>query len=521
MKRPFLIPIVFFLAGVILAGKLEILLVERIKTLLSAVLFCLLLTLIVAFKKQKLLYSVLCLFFFFLGFFRYTSAMLPGGSNISRYAGGEQQKAVLYGTVTGYPERKNSRYTEFRTFSFKVYRLLAGGDENKVTGSIQARVFSSNKYPKTGDRLVIGGKISLPEGRREPEGFDYGEYLKRKGITAVLFSKERDHYLKTGVSRNPALFLQRSLFDIRGQADGIIRTYLVGVPAVMTRSIVLGLRSGMPEKINDIFIRTGTMHILAVSGLHTGIVGFAVLGSLSFMRCPQKTGYYLTILVICLFAVFAGSRSSSVRAAFMGSLVLLSLVMERKTDIINALALSAFAMIFFNPGQLFQAGFILSYTAVLSIIYVTPLTKAFLNIPERKYPEGKLAFLKRNILQSISVSLAVWIGMLPVIAGYFRIVTPSVVLSNLLAIPVLFLLVISGFFLIFTGLFTALSPLTKIIAVGIKTLVLFFVRSMELLSQIPFSYIEIPAPGIVFIFMYYTIMAGVVVLFRQYKNRDL
>ncbi|MCK4851978.1 MAG: ComEC/Rec2 family competence protein, partial [Candidatus Omnitrophica bacterium] len=518
MKRPLLAPALFFIFGIIMADVTGVPAAANINAVIAALLFCLVPALVLTFRRQRIFYFILCLSFLFLGVFRYVSAMTPGEEDIGRLVGRDSRQAVLYGTVTGYPEFRRSKYAGYRVFPLKVHRLSADGQEHAVTGSVYVKLFSLRKRQKIGDQLVIGGEIAVPHGIRNPAGFDHGKYLNRKGLGAVLYSRDKDHYLKTGVSQNPVLLSQRFLFNIRDRADRVIKTCLTGVPGAVTRAVVLGLRSGITDNIGETFMKTGTMHILAVSGLHIGVVGFMLMGLLRFTRCPRRMSCYLTIIGICAFAVFAGSRPSSMRAALMGTFVLASLAAERKTDIVNALALSAFFITFFQPGQIFQAGFILSYMAVLSIIYVTPLADSLFNVPAYRYGESRTAAFKRYLLKSLSVSLAVWVGMVPVIACYFRIITPSVVIANLIAVPILFLLVILGFSLVFTGSFVMLAPLAGVIAACLEVLTRFFIRAMDLLSQAPFSYIRVPSPGVLIVVLYYLALVGLVVWSRRRRE---
>ena len=519
MKRPLLIPVILFLVGILASSLAGIsATAEYVPIAVSA--FILIVFLLIAIhKKQKLFYFLLCLFFFLLGIFRYAGSMAPGENAISGFLYNTPQEVLIHGTVTDTPEWKGASHARHLVFSLKANRLLMNEKEHPVTGTIRVNLFTPRERPRVGDTLAIGGRISLPQGRKNPAGFDYRTYLNRMGISAVLSSSKKDHYLKTGAEKGPLIFTRRLLSTARDRSDNVIRGHLSGTPRAITESVVLGLRGGITSRTGDVFTRTGTMHILAVSGLHVGIVALAIMGLLRLFRCPRNLMYFLTILGICAFAAFAGSRPSSMRAAIMGSFVLFGMSMGRKTDIVNALALSAFLITFFHPGQLFSPGFILSYMAVLSIIYVTPFTDAFLGVKPRVFGENSLAVTKRYLLRSLSVSFAVWIGMMPVIASYFRIITPSVVLANLVAVPALFVIVILGFGLLLAGFPGFLMPLAVLISGALNVIVPFFIKVMRTISQLPFSSVRVSSPDVILIAVFYMVLITAIIFFRRVKRR--
>ena len=337
-----------------------------------------------------------------------------------------------------------------------------------------------------------------------------------------MSSAEKDHYLRTGIEKGPVLSPRRLLSAARNNSDSIMRGHLSGVTRAVVRSVILGLRGEITEQTADTFIKTGTMHILAVSGLHIGIIAVALMGLLRLTRCPRNLTYFLTALGICAFAAFAGCRPSSIRAALMGTFVLFSMSLEREPDIVNALALSAFLITYFYPGQLFMPGFILSYLAVLCIIYVRPLTDAFLRVTPRVFGESRTAVIRRYLLRLLSVSFALWIGMMPVIASYFHIITPAVVLSNLLAVPVLFVTVILGSGLLLAGSVGFLPLPAGFISSALNLVVLFFIKAMRMISQIPFSHIKVSSPNRTFIAVFYAVLTAAVIFFRRNeKQRSL
>ncbi|NQT33066.1 MAG: ComEC/Rec2 family competence protein [Candidatus Omnitrophica bacterium] len=514
MRQPLLLPILFFLAGIFIADALVEIPASGGIVFLSALLI---LALITVFRWPKLFFAVLCVFFLVLGVQRYIFSC-SHGSDASIFKRADGKKITLYGTVLSDPEWRFGSYNSTLVFPFEVKGLLFNREEKNIKMRVLVKIHPKSEKVITGDKLLLGGKFKLPE-NKEIDGFDYKKHLRRKGISALLYSSKGDVFQKVNASNGPVMLLRRFLARKRASADSIVRKKLTYPASAIVESIVLGIRWAIPESLRDVFARTGTMHILAVSGLHIGIIAVVMLTILRSVKCPQKLTYILTIAGIYTYAVFVGSRASSMRAAIMGSFVFLGLLLGRKVDVLYVLFLSAFCITFFSPGQLFFPGFVLSYLAVLSILYLVPLTDFFFGFSEENQHKDRRGIMKKSILKSISLSLAVWLGMMPVIASYFNIITPSVIISNMIAVPFLFISAISGFVLILTGSFYSLALFSKIMAIILDIIIVCFVKILTAISQISFLSVKVVSPGIFFFLTYYTALLVLILLF--YNGRKV
>lgn len=523
MKRPTLIPIVFFLSGIFIAGSSNFLPNPTFLYTIIALLITTLISLTIFLKRRRLFLALLLVFFFILGIFRYMSVIDPESSGIKSHITGVEEKVIVHGTVLDYPEKKGYGYSEYVTFPVKARKLLIADKELNAKSKVQVRLFNSHKVPDVGDEIAIEGKASLPKGKSNPSGFDYSLYLKRMGIEALMYSKGDDAYLKTGETKSSTLLVRKWIGWLREKTNRTIKNNLVGTPKAIVEAVILGRRTGIHPGIEETFARTGTMHILAVSGLHIGIVGAVMLAFLKGIRLPARGAYVITIICICVFAVFTGARPSAMRAALMGSFLLAGLALGRKTDLTGSLALSAFIITFFAPSQLFMPGFMLSYLAVLSIIFITPLVDPIFGLNREKVDKGrgkgKGMILRGYILQSFSVSLAVCLGMMPVIARYFHIVTPISLVMNLIAVPVLFVVIIMSFCIILTGAFSMLVPVTSLFAGGIAVLIEIFIKLAKTISCLPGSFFRVASPGGPAIVMFYVVLAGSVMLFHKRNKK--
>jgi len=183
-------------------------------------------------------------------------------------------------------------------------------------------------------------------------------------------------------------------------------------------------------------------------------------------------------------------------------------ILKRKISTFNLIGLSGFVILMVNPNQIFDTGFILSYTAVLSIICLSPIFYEIFNIG------NKLNF-KYYLLTSVSVSLAVWLGLLPLVAYYFGLISPVVVAANLVVVPLLFMIMGSGI------LFLSLGFLSKFLAACFSQSIWFFlvvlVNSIRFLKNIPLGYFEIRPPHLYSVVLYYAILLSGLVCMRFRK----
>lgn len=473
-------------------------------------------------RSERFFCVFLFLFFFFLGISRYHDAVSARGKDIGEHVSSVPAGAVIYGTVTGDAEWRGGLYSKYLAIPLRVERGLFGTKEAALSCGVIVNASEPRGYPRTGDKLIARGKISVPGGRKNPYGFNYRDHLKNIGIHAVMYCGEDGYCERTGSRAAMHFRVLRTVYGLRHLCGKAFDKYLRGDTRAIVKPLILGTRSEANGRISDLFIKTGTMHILAVSGLHVTFVAVSVLGLFKLVRIPKTIGYFLTIALVCAYAVFTGSQPSAVRSALMASFFLASLAAERKTALIDTLVLSAFLITFFEPGQLFRAGFILSYAAVLAIIYVVPLTDAVL-VPETgKRPVSPFFRITAYAAKSFSLSLGVFLSMMPIIAGYFRMITPSAVAANLIAVPLFFVIMILGFGLMFLGPLPGLSVISMALSRGLDVLVSAHLVFLEKILIFPFSYIKVPGLNLPFFTAYYAALAVLVIFFtKDRKNKKL
>ncbi len=220
-----------------------------------------------------------------------------------------------------------------------------------------------------GKQITLTGVFQEPQGKRNLGGFDYKAYLARQNVVGIV---EAVGLLRIGEQRGfpPLRWIEALRIRTEHLIDAIYTKTSLHVQLV--KGILLGKRSDIPSETLDTFRNSGTFHVLAVSGLHVGLIaGFCYLGFSRF-RFPQKVVCLLTIITVLIYASLIGFRPSVFRAALMAILFLSAALLDRDTDIFNLLAFAALVLLLLNPYQLWDVGFQLSFVAVAAIVYFVP-----------------------------------------------------------------------------------------------------------------------------------------------------
>jgi competence protein ComEC len=297
-------------------------------------------------------------------------------------------------------------------------------------------IYHNGKLP------FVPGQVILVEKSPEkipspifPNEFDYSGFLARKGIHFRQFIGEKFVLIDSSEVDHPKYWLS----NFRKELVGVVQTK---VPDPESRQIaaalLLGQKENLDREIKNAYDETGTMHILAVSGLHVGIIYAILLFPLKGLRLrsKQKKGYLFAVIVlIWTYAVLTGFSPSVVRAATMFSLFTAGQMRERKPSSFNILAFSAMIMIVINPDVIFEVGFQLSYVAVAGILLIQPLIARFW-IP----PNVVLEYF----WQLTAVSIAAQLATFPLSVYYFHIFPSYFLVANLIIIPLSFLVMQFG-----------------------------------------------------------------------------
>ena len=333
----------------------------------------------------------------------------------------------------------------FATFLFKLRSIEFEG-KTLPTDAILLVRWRGN--PEFGDELKFFGIAEAIGPPRNPGEFDMRTYLARRNVYRSLFVRytEDGQLIRHGAG-NPILrgaqksrvWLQSTL--CRGLDDSPdVQNFLSG--------IALGLRHQTPEDIEEPFQQTGTLHLFAVAGLHVGIIARLLWMLAIVARLSRRSATALIIPLLLFYAAVTGMHISSVRAAVMCSILLGGFFFERKVFALNSLAAAAFLLVCWDTNECFSTGFQLSFAVVGGIILLADPLFRFLRrfaapdpfLPRSLLgaPRGLFGHGVESIFRGGAVSLAAWVGSLPLILWYFHLVTPISLFANLIVVPIAF-----------------------------------------------------------------------------------
>lgn len=322
---------------------------------------------------------------------------------------------------------------------------------HKTEGIYLVKIFDTNKYrlQKKYESLSIGNEIKLTgtisKGREErnPGEFDYNKYLKSAGISGLMNSYKIGN-LK--ILSDDEEFFPNYILTTRKWIDSKFKEHNSSEASLLLRGLLLADRSEIDYDTREKFVNSGVIHVLAVSGLHVGYIILIFLFLFSRLNIYLK--YILTIIGLLFFVILTGSPPSVFRASVMAIILIISEWSNRNYNVFNSLALAALVLLLFNPNELFNAGFQLSFSAVLSILIIYPKFKIYI---DGLRINNKLI---KNILLFGSVSFAAQIGTLPFTLMYFHKLSIIALLANLIVIPLIGFIVGLGIVTITAGVFS-------------------------------------------------------------------
>lgn len=443
MRHP-LLPVALALAGGILTGRL----LPDVSLPLLLCLALILLALALAHPGWRpWLIIPLLLVSGWINVARQTAPLSP--HDLRRLGLDEPVLATVRGRLANEPElrrtdRRDGTTTWRTSMSLDVSELARGNDWQPAVGRVAVSL--PEILPEgfhAGTPVEIYGILRKPSGAVAEGLFDWGAFLRNKGIWFELVTRDlRDWRAldanagRAAPPRRFAAWARRSLARGLPEEDDRLR---------LLWAMALGWRTALTDEVAEPFMRTGTMHLFAISGLHIALIAGMMVAVLRVLRLPRGACVFVVAPALWFYAAATGWQPSAVRATIMMTVVVSGWSLKRPGDLLNSLCAAALAILLWDPLQLFQASFQLSFFVVLSLALLMPVFEQLRDRLLRTDPLLPTELLTRMqrlrhtvarlVLGSFAMSLAAWLGSLPLIAHYFNLVTPVSLLANVVMVP--------------------------------------------------------------------------------------
>ena len=336
------------------------------------------------------------------------------------------EPAIYKGIVESVPEVRG------KTFRAEVrvdVQRLSNGNWKRIDRNILLSWMpdSLSKPLACGDSVCFYAKVSYPFSEKELTRFDYGDYLLRKSISGTALAYA-GNWRCTGKPRS--LSVSQLAKVCQQQVVDVYRSWGLDqdVQAVVS-ALTIGEKTDLTPELKAMYSAAGVSHVLALSGLHVGILSCILLWlfyPLTYLKHGRKILPFLVVCLLWFFAFISGLSSSVVRAVVMYSLyTLASFCSEERFSGMHSLVLAAFLMLIYNPFFLFDISFQLSFTAVFSILAFYPLFSRWLCIKN---------CVLRYVWNTLSLSVSAQLGTLPFILYYFGSFPTYFLLANLVVV---------------------------------------------------------------------------------------
>ncbi len=455
--------------------------------------------------KKPLILVGFCFFALLGGCIRFQSSLPTiNEQHIQFY--NDKGTSEIKGMVCTEPEVRNTA----SILQLSSSEIQKDGAKQEISGKALIRVPRYQEY-HYGDILKVTGE---PETPLQFDDFDYKGYLARQGIYSVI-NYPKIEILDTGKGFKPLAWI----YSLRNRLSQSLALALPEPQASLAQGILLGLRGNIPYSLQDAFSRSGTAHLLAISGLHLSII-IGILLSAGIWLFGKRYSIYiwLAFLAIWLYVLISGMRPPVVRGAVMGSMFLIAEYLGRQRSASTALAFAAAVMVGIEPQILWDASFQLSFLAMLGLIFLLPYFQAWARkgIAVTVGKEGVAASLCTFAADCFAVTLAAILATWPVIAYYFDVVSFVGLPATFFALLALPGIIITSALVAVTGL---LSPLLAQVFGWIAWLFLsYLIMAIKAFDALPFSSIELDGIHIWQIWLYYVLL-GLIIMAINYRTQ--
>jgi competence protein ComEC len=391
--------------------------------------------------------------------------------------------------------------------------LILKGDAVPIDEDIVVTVYNHMPGLEAGDKIRFPARLRPFKNFNNPGNYNYEEAMRLKGLTCSASVSDGRRIVPMGPGHLP--FPRGLIETIQKPVRDLFKKQLDTRNFALFRAFILGERQGIDPGLREPFNKTGLGHMLAVSGLHIGLVAWAAFFLFKWILSRsyrlaleidiRKMSAFLTAFPVIGYTLLAGFQVSSQRAMIMILAFLGSLILGREREVWSTFALAGLIILFLDPNALFSISFQLSFMAVTGILWLTPAILSKFHYPDSSQ-QARMPFLNRlpaYFTGLVAVTASATIFLLPITCYYFHRISLVSIPANLTTVPIL------GMWVIPLGLLSAVAePFSFSVAGFLIHLGAWGLNKMmaiiEFWSRIPWSSIWIVTPNIFEIFLFYS-----------------
>lgn len=408
------------------------------------------------------------------------NVLTPSVCSLSRTQDAAGGKVLVSGEIISDPQF-SKRVTAFTLYPTKI---LKNGIFQHSCGKIRVTSYAPFDY-RYGDEIVIEGSIHKRYGAAT---------TKILGDDHVFIVKKANLIRRIGRGRGP--LLTKLALRLKHKAQDLIYAYFKYPFSDILVAMLLGEGVQVPKGLKEVMVRTGTWHLMVVSGSHTALLAYLIMLVLKVLRIKRQLRFILTIFFLGIYCILTGATSPVVRATVMTTVFLLTYLVERNPHFLNSLALAALSILIFDPKQLFDVGFQLSFLSVFFIFGFYPKVKKI--FPNVVWEHRLTSWFAAGFC----VSLSAWLGTAPLCAGVFKTFSLVSILANMAVASVATLIMAGG--CAFLGLGSMGLSLAAPLAASVEFFIFLFVRLNAAFSRPAWASLGVPfMPLSIVLFCYF------------------
>jgi competence protein ComEC len=415
------------------------------------------------------------------------------------------QRVWLKGIVATKVAEKNHS----AQWTLNAEQLVLNGDTTQVSGNVRIRLYGDLKTTlKIGDEIWINGVLKLPPKAMNTGEFDYRQFLQERDIFSLLSVQNDSLIQKTGIIK--LAFYERNItIPIAERLSQTIETLIPnGDEQQFVKGLILGERSDLSDEVKWAFQRTGTIHVLVISGLHVGLL--VLLLDLIFKRLKTtRTGKWiafgLATVILVFYSHITGNSPPVVRAVIMALIFELSRVIERKAYPLNTLAFCLVVIFTLDPRAVFSASVHLTTGAVAAIVLIYPRLSELVTVETQTKWLKPIVALAKYVWESLALTLSASMGVSPLIAYYFGTTAFLGILAN---VPVVLLTSLAVYAAVPMLIFDLISQtLATLYAVSVFYFVHWAIVFAKWFSELPMASVTIQPTIPVLLAFYLTVIS--------------